>query len=161
MPQSTMRDQDAYPLPEDVAFPGRLVSVTEQRTEFQYKAHHKAVKEGKKKVGEEGVVSKWRWQFEVTDGDYTGLNAWGDTEDRLTNHPDNKVRQWAETLRGTEFEIGEGLDTDDLVGLPCLFTVRHEEPRPRPDGTNFYPCPVQDVFPVGALDSAYPAEPPF
>lgn len=158
MPQSTMRETDAYALPEDTAFPARLVAVTENRTEFQYQAHHKPVKEGRKNVGDTGVVSKWRWEFEITDGDYSGLHAWGDTEDQLNNHPDNKVRQWGETLRGAEFEIGEGINTDDLIGLPCLITVRHEDPRPRKDGTNFYPCPVQDVFPADALATD---EPPF
>jgi hypothetical protein len=160
MPTSTMRNQDEYPLPEDVAFPARLTAVSEKRNEFTYKAHHKPVKEGKKNVGDTGVISRWTWEFEIVDGDYSGLRAWGETEDALTNHPDNKVRQWAETLLGREFEIGEGLDTDDLIGLPCLITVRHDEPRPKKDGSgNFYPCPVADVFPADALSGG--DEPPF
>lgn len=159
MPQSTMTDQDAYSLPEDVPFPAILKSVTAEHTEFQYKAHHKQVQEGKKKVGETGEFSKWRWEFEITDGDYAGLRAWGDTEDRLTNHPDNKVRQWAETLQGSQFDVGDGLNTDDLIGLPCIITVRHEEPRPKKDGGSFYPCPVHDVFPADALSGG--DDPPF
>lgn len=161
MPQSTMVHEDAYPLPEDTPFPAVLRSVKADETKFQYKAHHKSVKEGKRQVGEEGTISRWRWEFEITDGDYAGLRAWGDTEDRLTNREDNRVRQWAETLQGSVFEMGDGLNTDDLIGLPCIITVKHEEPRPKADGTNFYPCPVQDVFPAGSLDSSYSQEPPF
>lgn len=161
MPKSTVVHEDAYALPEDTMFPAILKSVTEENTTFQYKAHHKSVKEGKRKVGEEGSFSKWRWEFEITEGDHAGLRAWGDTENYISDREDNKVRQWAETLQDTEFKLGDGIDTDELVGLPCTITVRHEEPRPKADGTLFYPSPVADVLPAGLADEFVKGEPPF
>lgn len=157
MPKATMREQSEYALPEDTLFPATLTSVKERRTTFTYKAHHKAVESGRAQVGEEGVVERWVWEFEITDGEFMGLRAWGETETALSTHPDNLVRQWGEALRGAPFEIGEGLDTDDLIGLPCSITVRHDEPRPRRDGSGmFYGCPVDSVFPKSAVDALPP-----
>ena len=154
MPQTTMRDEDTYPLPDETPFPARLESVEVKTIQFEKKDRKTGAK-----TGEWSSFDKWVWDFQITSGQYAGLHAYGETEDRLTNHPDNKVRQWAETLRDAPFEIGEGLNTDDLVGLPCIVTVRHDEPRPKKDGGNFYPCPVDDVFPEGALP--VDDEPPF
>jgi hypothetical protein len=80
------------------------------------------------------------------------MKAWGETEDRLTNREDNLVRQWAETLLATTISVGEGLDTDILVGLPCVIEVRHDEPRQKKDGTFFYGCPVDQVYPAAGAD---------
>ena len=152
MPTSTMREENEYRLPEDTPFPA-ILNAVETRT-IKYT-----------RDGQEKSFDKWEWVFKITEGEYAGMEAYGESEDRLTNHPDNKVRQWAETLRDAPFEIGEGLNTDDLLGLPCVITVSHGEPRPKKDGTNFYPCPVQDVFPEGTeagqfTHNAEP-EPPF
>lgn len=157
MPSSTMRVQDEYPLPEDVLLPAKLVQVEERVYEFVYKAHHRRVQDNSVSVGDKGEVRKWTWRFQIVDGDYAGLNAWGETESYLSSHPDNKVRQWGEALRGSPFQVGETLQTDDLLGLSCMITVRHDEPRPRRDGAgNFYPCPVDSVFPPSVADDLPP-----
>lgn len=136
MPSSTMTEQNEYALPEDVLLPAILEEVSVRTIKYT-------------RDGKEKSFDKWEWTFQITEGPYAGLHAYGETEDRLTTHPDNKVRQWAEVLRGIAFEVGEGLDTDDLLGLPAVITVEHGEPRPKKDGSNFYPCPVKDVFPEG------------
>ena len=107
MPKSTMRQESEYPLPADVLLPAALATVEDRTYEFTYQAHHKRVQSGTAKLGEKGTVEKWVWKFAITDGPYTGLHAWGETEAFLSSHPDNKVRQWAEALRGAEFEPGE------------------------------------------------------
>ena len=152
MPTSTMREESEYRLPENTPFPAVLESVSTRTIKYT-------------RDGQEKSFDKWEWVFKITEGEYAGMEAYGESEDRLTNHPDNKVRQWAETLRDAPFEIGEGLNTDDLLGLPCVITVSHGEPRPKKDGTNFYPCPVQDVFPEGTEAGQFGRnaedEPPF
>jgi hypothetical protein len=152
MPSSTMREESEYRLPENTPFPAQLKSVDVRTIKYQ-------------RDGKDKQFDKWEWVFEITEGEYAGMEAYGESEDRLTNHPDNKVRQWAETLRDAPFGIGEGLNTDDLLGLPCVITVFHGDPRPKKDGTNFYPCPVQDVFPegteAGQFDRGGFEEPPF
>lgn len=154
MPKATVREESEYPLPDQTVFPARLDKVTEKTITFTYKPTHAAVTSGRAKAGDEGSFTKWQWEFAITDGDYAGMTAYGDTPGKLTNREDDVVRQWSETLLGRELQIGEELDTDLLIGLPCSVTVRHEAPVPRRDGTgNFYPCPVDEVFPAdGAAD---------
>lgn len=158
MPKGTMQDENEYPLPEDTPFPARLDKVEERVTRWTYQSHHQSVIDGRNKVGEEGEIVRWSWTFRITDGDYAGVNAYGETEPKLTTHPDNLVRQWAEVLRGKTFELGESFDTDDLLGLTCIITVRHDPPREKRDGGKFYPCPVDSVFPADALGVS---DPPF
>lgn len=149
MPQSTMTDEPLYKLPKDTLFPAILKGVKEREIKFT------------NKNGEPDTFCKWEWEFEIIDGEYAGLHAWGDTEDSLTNKPGNKVRMWAETLRGAPFEIGEGLNTDDLLGLECVITVDNVEYAKR-DGSGdiSYLTPVLDVFPAEAL-AEQSTEPPF
>ena len=47
-------------------------------------------------------------------------------------------------------ELGEQVDTDDLIGLPVQGTVRHLEPRPKKDGEGFwFNVEVEELFPAG------------
>jgi len=145
MPQAVMREESAYALPEDTLLPATLTSVTVRTVEFTYKKGPKQ--------GQQGTFDLWVWEFQITDGDYAGLKAWGETEDSLNNLEEPRgraklVRPWAETLLGREIPIGEAFDTDHVLGLPCVITVKHEEPRPKKDGGFFYGCPVEDVFPA-------------
>ena len=151
MPKATMREEAEYALPAGEYFPARLDSVSEKEIEF-----FKKDKNGNR-TEEKSSFTKWVWEFKITDGDYTGMKAWGETEDRVTNREDNLVRQWAEALLGKELEIGDEFDTDAVLGLPCLLTVRHDEPRTKRDGGKFYGCPVDEVYPA----SGGGTEPPF
>jgi hypothetical protein len=138
MPSSTMREESEYRLPAHTPFPAMLEAVEEKEIPYTDRV-----------TGEKRTFTKWEWVFQIVEGEYAGLSAYGDTEGKLTTHPDNLVRQWAEVLRDAPFGIGEGLNTDDLLGLPCVISVRHDPPRPKKDGGKFYPCPVDQVFPEG------------
>lgn len=156
MPTTTNREENSYALPADTPFQAVLQSVEEKTIEY-----FKKDKDGNR-TNEKDSFSKWVWTFDITEGEYAGMRAWGETRDSMSTHPDNKVRQWAETLTGKQFGIGDGLDTDDLLGLPCIITVRHDEPRPKANGDGFfYGTPVDDVFPSDALGTAPASDPPF
>lgn len=144
MPKATMKEEAEYRLPEDTLFPAVLDEVAVRTIEYTLKKDR-----GMKKAGEKDSFDKWVWTFRITDGPFKGEKAYGETEDRLTNREDNRVRQWSETLLGREIEIGEEFDTDSVLGLPCQVSVRHEEPREKKDGGFFYGCPVDEVFPTG------------
>lgn len=150
MPSSTMREESEYKLPADTPLPAILVSVEEREIKY-------------KRDGKDKKFVKWEWEFEITEGEYAGLHAYGESENYLSTHPDNKVRQWGEVLRDQPFEVGEGIDTDLLLGLPCVLTIRHDPPRPKKDGSNFYPCPVDQVFPEGTnvIGAGQEESPPF
>jgi len=154
MPSSTMREESEYRLPTETPFPAMLESVEEREIPYT------------NRDGKPATFKKWEWIFQITEGDYAGISAYGETEAKLTTHPDNLVRQWGEVLRDAPFGIGEGLNTDDLLGLPCVITVRHDPPRPKKDGqSKFYPCPVDQVFPEGSTPTFSSgnesADPPF
>lgn len=144
MPKAQMEDAPKWRLPAETVFPAQLQSVTVRTIKFQ-------------KNGEDRSFDKWVWEFMITEGEFSPLKAIGETDAALTNHPNNKVRPWAEALRGAEFQLGEDLDTDDLIGLPCLIEVANTEEVGR-GGEIFYKCPVTAVYPVDALVGS---EPPF
>ena len=148
-----MKEETAYPLPEDVLFQGKLNSVEVRCIDFTYKKGPK--------VGQKGSFDLWKWEYEITEGEYQGLRAWGETEADLNNLEEPRgraklVRPWAETLIGRQIAIGEDFDTDQVLGLPCKFTVTHEEPRAKADGGFYYGCPVEDVFPSSASPTFVP-----
>lgn len=148
MPRATMKEESAYALPADTLFEGKLNSVTVKTIEYTLKKDR-----GSKKAGEKDSFDIWEWEFEVTDGAYKGTRAWGTTESELNNLEEPRgrsklVRPWAETLLGRQIQIGEDFDTDQIVGLPCKFTVVNEEPVEKKNGDGwFYGCSVDDVFP--------------
>lgn len=144
MPGATMEHEDPWKLPDDDLLPATLNKVEEKT---------RTIRSGDRK-GEE--FTKWEWEFSIRDGQYAGLKAWGETEDKLTNLPGNRVRQWAEALRNAPFQLGEGFNTDDIIGLDCYLQVQHEE-YARSDGTTGYKEPVINVFPADVSQ----IEPPF
>lgn len=145
MPSSQMSDEPQWKLPKETALPAVLNAVAEKVINFT-----------DKKTGQPDSFVKWEWEFKITDGEFAGLRAWGDTKDALTNHPDNKVRLWAEAIRGAEFDMGEGLDTDDLLGVPCLIEVDNTTYEKKGSGETVYLCPVLNVYPADAA-----LDPPF
>lgn len=141
MPKATMEEESEYPVPAGVPLPAVLQNVKVRTIEYYKKDQYG------NKTKEKDSFDKWIWEFKITDGEFSGMTVYGETEDRLTTREDNLVRIWAEQLLGRNIEIGEGLDTDLLLGLACIVECRHDDPRPKRDGSMFYPCPVSDVFP--------------
>lgn len=140
-----MEHEDQYKLPKETPLPAVLSKVEEKSYDYV-------------KDGEERTFTKWVWEFDITEGEYAGLRAWGETEPKITNREDNKARQWAETLRGAPFEMGEGFDTDDVLQLPCIVVVDNvKEPKKGSSGEFYYKTPVVDVLPREDGDW----EPPF
>src|SRR4051812_36110811 len=57
-------------------------------------------------------------------GSLIGTRIWGSVSARFTDHPDNKLRAWAEALLGVSVnEPGFELDTDILVGRKARAVV--------------------------------------
>jgi hypothetical protein len=140
MPGGTVIEESNYSLPSEKLFDGELSSVTVRNI---------------KGDGKNGPFDFdiWVWEFKVTDGEYKGQKAWGETESKVTTADAQRgrtklVRPWAETLLGRSLHVGENFHTDQILGLPCKFTVAHDEPRQKKDGGWFYGCPVDDVFPA-------------
>lgn len=147
MPKSTMKEEPQWRLPKDVPLPAVLNSVTEEN-----------VKGTSRTTGKPYDFWKWNWEFQIADGEYQGIKVWEDTDAEFTNHPGNKVRLYAEALLGAEMELGMGLDTDELIGLPCEIVVDNTEYE-NAKGEVKYITPITQIFPAGT--SIDPGEPGF
>lgn len=71
------------------------------------------------------------WRFLVTEGEHQGLNINDGTSPKFSIDPASKLYEWACALLGRTFELGDKIDTDDLIGLPCRIEVGH-----KPDKTD-------------------------
>lgn len=108
-------------------------------------------------------VEKLRWEFVVVDpGPWEGKNIFGDTSTNFTAHPNCKAYNWSTAITGKQFDVGEELDTDNLLGLPCRVIIMHKPDR---EGRSW--MRVREVLPartgtegIGAGEGI-PSEAPF
>lgn len=69
-------------------------------------------------------VKKWEFKFKISsDDEHDGRFLWGETPARVTNHPDNKFRNWAEAVTGERKPALYKINTDDLVDRDCMIVV--------------------------------------
>lgn len=110
-------------IPEDSMLRARVVEMKERS--FQWTDY-------KVNPPEQRETTKLRWYFEITDGEYRTKRVHGETDPNLSTHPRNRFRQWAEALLNREVPGGMKVDTDDLVGLPCMVTIAHRKDKKDP-----------------------------
>jgi hypothetical protein len=138
--------------PEQVLFPARLKGVGAKTIQ---------PKDTTKKS-----FTKWDWTFEITgpggaSGEHAGFEGQevhGETWPRITTQDEDTARNWFETLSGRQVDIGEDVDTDTVIGVPCLILLRHGETYTSRDGREFTRVEVEDVLPWESLTDT---EPPF
>lgn len=116
-------DQPDLTLPEETIFRGKVQEIKERTFEFTNK-------QGEKETGAKLVF--WFVVEKAPDEALVGRKVKLETDKRLTNHPNNKLRIVASALLGREIGVGSRLSTDDLEGLPCEFTVKHVPDRKDP-----------------------------
>jgi hypothetical protein len=90
------------------------------------------------KDGKEGWV-KLEFKFRITGvpdalaGEYGSLidsHLWGSVSAKFTDHPDNKLRQWSESLLGVSVnQPGFELDTDILIGRKARAVISQYQRR--------------------------------
>lgn len=146
MPKSVVAEESPYPIPLDTLVPLKLESVELVKIDYTVKSGRNA--------GKPAVFVKWEWTFGVTDGEYAGLTIRGNSEPKITSQDEpsgslHLARPWVEALLGRPIELGEEIDTDDLIGLPAVGTVEHLPPRPKKDGSgNWFNVGVDELFPA-------------
>ncbi len=68
------------------------------------------------------------WQFEVTEkGTWDGYKINGSTSRKFTIDPPSKFYEWSVELLGRTFDIGEWVETEDLIGLPCRIEIEWQQ----------------------------------
>lgn len=131
MPQYTATESDFEMIPE-----GEIVSAK--------------VKEIKAEVLEFGP--RLNWVFEVTQAPWDGYTILGSSSQKFTIDPPSKFFVWACQLLGRTFEVGDGIDTDDLVGLPCRLEIEYKPDSKDPERKWMRPAEV--FAPRGATKTA-------
>lgn len=69
-------------------------------------------------------VKKFSFKFKLmTEDEHDGSFIWGETAARITNHPDNRFRMWAEAITGHRIPATYKGNTDDLMDRDCRVVV--------------------------------------
>lgn len=92
------------------------------------------------------------WAFEVTESPWEGTRILGSSSQKFTIDPPSKFYEWACQLLGRTFEVGEGIDTDDLIGLPCRIEIEYKDDKEDPKRKWMRPATV--IAPRGQTKTA-------
>lgn len=108
--------------------------------------------------GSKGDWEKLSFEFEIVSapdphGDQVGGRIWGDVPFRLTEHVDNRLRQWVEALFGIELSAGFELDTDMLNGREAKAIVANYDRRSSGKGHK-----VDALIPMGGQQPSQAAQ---
>jgi hypothetical protein len=163
MPKASVEQGSPYYF-EEGEYAAILLSVKENHVEFTYKSHHKAVQNGKARVGDKGAFDNWLWEFKLLEGNRAGETI------TLTTDPKVELEGWSparvayEALLGQPLELGQDVDTDLVCGLRARVVIANLEPETRGDRT-YYNSRVTDVLPAkdgdDSIDEPDSDEPPF
>ncbi len=107
-----------------------MVKMTAEESSFEMIPEGEIV--AAKVVGIEGKTFDWgdrlNWKFEVTEkGVWEGYKINGSTSRKFTIDPSSKFYEWSVELLGRTFDVGESVETDDLIGLPCRIEIEWQE----------------------------------
>lgn len=143
----TAEDEPDLTVPEDTIIRCQLVEIKPKMINW----NDKQTGEAKSRQ----MLEFW-WQVKAPER-FSARKLKGECDAKLTNHPDNRFRQWAEALLDRQIPVGMGIDTDDIVGLTADVTVRHEKSK---DGQRIFER-VDMVMPAsgGGIDQS--STPPF
>lgn len=70
-----------------------------------------------------GVKLKWKW--EIVEGEFSTRWVWGECWDNLDQSDGCVWRRWHEALVERPVELGENIDTDDVINYMAQVRVSH------------------------------------
>ena len=139
-------DEPDLTLPEDTIFRARLTEIKPKEIKWV----DKVTQEHKSK-------DMLEWWFEITSENlYKGRKVKAECPAKLSNHPGNQFRNWSQVILDREIPAGMGIDTDDLIGLACEVTIRHE--KSKSDASRVFER-IDEILP--ASGASFVEEPPF
>jgi hypothetical protein len=117
MPILTVEESNyAGPIPADTILPAKITAVRQVMARGY-----------KNDDGSDAFRIEFTFVIEDAESLWDGVKLWGDTTNKLINHPDCKLWQWAQEILVSELPPGFQLDTDLLVGNPCRIVVGMRE----------------------------------
>lgn len=102
-------------------------------------------------------VKRIEFKFRLNADDaHDGQLIWGSTSTRFIDHPNCKLKNWAEALLGRELPSGYRLNTDDLLERRCRVVISKREWTNK-DGEEQVRNEVRDVIPTKEVLAAMAA----
>lgn len=141
-----VEDQPDLTIPEDTIVRARLKEI--KLREFDWTD---------RQTNEQKHGKALEWWFDVLDDRFPNRSVKGQTDFRVSNHPRNKFRMWAEAILGRELPVGMKIDTDDLTGMVCEISIRHRSDKKDPSKKYEE---VDEVMPADG-GAGFSDEPPF
>jgi hypothetical protein len=93
-----------------------------------------------------GETQSLEFEFTIkTPGEFEDKRIWGTVPLWFSMNPNCRLRNWVQSILGTELESGYELDTDDLIGRNARIVVGHREGKNASAGRTF--AFVADVLP--------------
>lgn len=149
MPSFTLEESDfAGYLPDDTIVSAKCLTVKLQEKPYTDDDGNKVTK----------VVFKF--QIDEPDGQYQnwdGVTVYGETSTKFVDHPDCKLRNWAQSILATQFPTGFRLDTDVLQNESCRIVLELNEWEDKKTGEPKQNNRVRDVMPARGRSMATPA----
>lgn len=72
-----------------------------------------------------GKGTKLKWKFEIVEGEQATKWAWGECWDDLDQSDSCVWRRWHEAMVERPVDIGENIDTDDVINMMAQIHVTH------------------------------------
>lgn len=79
--------------------------------------------------------NRLNWTVEITEGEHKGMSIYGSTSEKFSADPPSYFYKWACELLERTIAVGEQINTDDLIGLPCRIEIGHQADRDDPQRT--------------------------
>lgn len=154
MPSFTLEESDfAGYLPDDTIVRAKVATVKLQEKPYTDDDGNKVTK----------VVFKFK--INEPDGEYEnwdGQDVYGETSTKFVDHPDCKLRSWAQAILAQEFPVKFRLDTDVLEGEECRIVLELNEWEDKKTAQQKQNNRVKDVMPARGRTMATTAgEEPF
>lgn len=143
MAKRTVEDQPDLTIPEDTIVRAKLLEIKDKTIEWVDK---------QTKEKRSATLAQFWWQ--VTEGEYRDRKVRLECDARITNHPNNRFRQVAESLLGRELPAGIEIDDEDLVGLSADISIAHETYEK--NGEQRVAEKVDEVMPISGMSDEVP-----
>jgi hypothetical protein len=133
--------------PEDEIFRAEVVGVRKVKSRFK-----------DEQTGEDQFKMEFRFAIADPDGEFDGVNIWGETPYIFNTSPRCKLRNWSQEIMGAEFPPGYKLDTDVLRGQEVRIIIGHRKYTRKGETEESVHAFVKDVL---RLSVSYEQDEPF
>jgi hypothetical protein len=118
MPTFELEESDySGPIDDDTLMTAEIVKISIEEKKYREEPNDPNSPFVKKLV--------WKFVLQDPDGSHDGDTIYGETGLKFNNHPDCKLKNWAQETMATEFPLKYRLDTDILLNKQVRVVIGH------------------------------------